>query len=326
LKAISLFSGGLDSQLAACLIKQQGIEVIAITFTTPFFGSDERNAQAAEKLGIEFKQINLGEEYREVLLQPVYGYGKNFNPCIDCHAFMLKKAGGLMQEMGASFIITGEVAGQRPMSQNKGALNSVEKLAGYKGLIVRPLSARLLPVTIPEQEGWIKREQLLDISGRGRTRQMELASQFGIEDYPTPAGGCLLTEQNFAHRLRLYLDKNPDASLDAIRVLKYGRHFYLNDTTLLVVGRNNADNVKLLELAQSPDYVLKVATHPGPVGLIRAAGDADEDILKYAGAIVARYSDAKAEPLASVKISRGNSEPQFIEVEPLHPDQVTPTI
>ncbi|HEX3011945.1 MAG TPA: tRNA 4-thiouridine(8) synthase ThiI [Syntrophomonadaceae bacterium] len=327
MKAISLFSGGLDSQLAAYLIKQQGIEVIAITFTTPFFGGDDRNAAAAEKLGIEFLRIALGQEYKDVLQHPVYGYGKNMNPCIDCHAFMLKKARELMGSMGASFLVTGEVLGQRPMSQNKSALNAVDKLSGCKGLIVRPLSARLLPITIPEQEKWIDRERLLDISGRGRTRQMELANKFGIEDYPTPAGGCLLTEQNFANRLKLYLQKNPDAQLDSLQVLKYGRHFYLDDRTLLLVGRNKADNLKLLELANSGDYLIKVINYPGPVGLIPAPDTVDKELLRNAGAIVARYSDANKETLATVKISRqDNPFEQIFEVAPLPPEEVIPAI
>jgi tRNA U34 2-thiouridine synthase MnmA/TrmU len=240
---------------------------------------------------------------------------------------MLKKAGEFMENIGASFLVSGEVVGQRPMSQNKSALNAVDKLSGCKGLIVRPLSARLLPITIPEQEKWIDREQLLDISGRGRGRQMELAQQFGIEDYPTPAGGCLLTEQNFANRLMLYLQKNPDAALDRLRILKYGRHFYLDETTLLIVGRNNADNLKLLELAGSEDYILKVSTHPGPVGLIPAAGAVNSEILRHAGAIVARYSDAHNDAKAVVKISRpGDFTEEFIEVAPLSPSEVTPTI
>lgn len=327
MKAISLFSGGLDSQLAAYLIKQQGIEVIGVNFTTPFFGSEDRTADAAEKLGIELIHFKLGKGYKELLQNPVYGYGKNFNPCIDCHAFMLKNAGELMKNMGASFLVSGEVVGQRPMSQNKSSLNAVDKLSGYRGLIVRPLSARLLSASIPEQEKWIEREQLLDISGRARTRQMELAQQFGIEDYPTPAGGCLLTEQNFANRLKLYLQKNPDALLDSLQVLKYGRHFYLDDTTLLIVGRNKADNLKLLELAGSQDYILKVVTHPGPAGLILTAADVDNEILRHASAIVARYSDAHNEPMAAVKVSRkSDSTEQTIDVVPLSPAEVTPTI
>ena len=202
-KAISLFSGGLDSQLAVRLIQNQGIVVTGINFSSPFFGADKRTERAAHDLGIDLRVEPVGEEYLErVLKNPVYGYGKNMNPCIDCHAFMFRKAGDLMEELGASFIITGEVLGQRPMSQNRSALNAVDKLSGYKGYIVRPLSARLLEATVPEKEGWIQRELLLDISGRSRTRQMKLAEEYGIKEYPSPAGGCLLTEQNFARRLK----------------------------------------------------------------------------------------------------------------------------
>jgi tRNA-specific 2-thiouridylase len=184
LRALSLFSGGLDSQLAVKIIQEQGIEVIGLHFTTPFFGGSREISKAASDLGIEFREIDISEDYiPRVLLNPVYGYGKNFNPCIDCHAYMLNWAGKLMKEYEASFIITGEVVGQRPMSQNRSALNAVDKLSGYKGLVLRPLSARLLEESIPEKEGWVDREQLLDINGRGRIRQMELALEWKQAPY-----------------------------------------------------------------------------------------------------------------------------------------------
>lgn len=302
MKAISLFSGGLDSQLAAILIKQQGIEVIGVNFKSPFFGDDASNAQAAENLGIDFRILDMDNEYLDkVLKNPVYGYGKNMNPCIDCHAYMLRKAGEFMQESGASFLITGEVVGQRPMSQNKSALNAVDKLSGLKGFIVRPLSAKLLPITIPEEKGWIDRNQLLDISGRGRNRQMELAEAFGIHDYPTPAGGCLLTESKFAGRLRKLLEVKPDSKIDEINICRVGRHIYIGDNNLLVVGRNHAENEYLQNLATASDYLFKVIDRPGPLGLLQNNNVTTAD-LEFAAAIVARYSDAKNDTTANVKV------------------------
>lgn len=308
MKAVSLFSGGLDSQLAVYLIKRQDIQVVAINFKTPFFGADDRAYKAARHLEVELHTVNLGQEYMEVLQNPVYGYGKNLNPCIDCHAFMLRKAGQFMKEVEASFLVTGEVLGQRPMSQNKTSLKTVEKLSGYQGLIVRPLSARLLPETIPEQKGWIDRDKLWDISGRGRIRQMELAAQFGIADYPNPAGGCLLTEPSFAQRLKIYLSINNNAVIDTLEVLKAGRHFYIDGNNLLIVGRNHADNVKLTELALPDDYLIKVVDHPGPVGLLRPMIDLEEINLADAASIVARYSDAKDKDIARVKVYQANDE------------------
>lgn len=321
MKAISLFSGGLDSQLAVCLLKEQGVEVIALNFATPFFGATQKTYQAARDLQVELKTIDISDVYMDkVLRNPVYGYGKNINPCIDCHAFMLKTAGQYMESLGASFLATGEVLGQRPMSQNKSSLQAVEKLSGLRGLIVRPLSGRLLPPTIPENEGWIDREKLQDISGRSRKRQMELAGQYNITDYPSPAGGCLLTDQNFARRLFDLLAKNPTPRMDDIEILKVGRHFQLQPEVLLVIGRNQGENEQLKNLSRPGDLLLKVADRPGPTALIRGSDVLVEAQLLYSASLVARYSDAKNEALASVKIlGFDESEKQILEVTPAPP-------
>mgnify|MGYP001275308707 CR=1 FL=1 len=329
MKAISLFSGGLDSQLAVKLMQNQGIEVTAITFDSPFFGANERTKKAARHLGIEWLVQPVGDEYFEkVLKNPVYGYGKNLNPCIDCHAFMFRKAGDLMQDLGASFIITGEVLGQRPMSQNRSALNAVDKLSGYKGYIVRPLCGQLLDATIPEKEGWIDRQMLLDISGRSRTRQMQLAEKYGIQEYPSPAGGCLLTEQNYVRRLKHLMSLIENPRPEHLGILRVGRHFYLQEGLLLAVGRNHAENERLESLATSSDLLLKVTDRPGPVGLLRAILPVDiESYLNYAGSIVARYSDAKNESTARLKIYTPDGQIiNAIEVTPLSPDRVPATI
>lgn len=327
MKAISLFSGGLDSQLAVCLIKDQGIEVEGINFVTPFFGAEERTRQAALDLNIDFHFMDIGPDYMDVLKNPVYGYGKNINPCIDCHAYMFKKAGEYMREIGADFLISGEVMGQRPMSQNKSALSAVDKLSGNRGLIVRPLSAQLLPATIPETEGWLDRSKLLAISGRSRNEQMRLAEHYGIIDYPSPAGGCLLTDENFAKKLRRLLALRPAADASACEILKLGRHFYLADDQLLVVGRNHSENERLQELADEHDYLFKVTDRPGPLGLLRPLNHDDPAELELAARIVARYSDAKTEPTAQVKISQpAVNEDTILQVVPLPAEQVPATI
>ncbi len=327
MKAVSLFSGGLDSQLAVCIVKEQGVEIVGVHFKTPFFGGGKYVTEAAQQLGIDLMVVDVSDDYLGVLKNPRYGYGKNMNPCTDCHGFMLKKAGQIMEEIGARFIITGEVLGQRPKSQTKAALRQVEKLSGYAGFILRPLSAKLLPPTVPEQEGWVDREKLLDISGRSRLRQMELAEKYGLRDYPSPAGGCLLTQENFAHRLRRLLEACPEAKAEDMHILRYGRHFYLSEKTLLVVGRNREENAQLLSLARSSDYLLKVKTHPGPIGLVRPLENDTTDFeLAEAAAIVARYSDAREHSSALVKITNASGYDVEITVAPLAPSDVPPSV
>lgn len=324
IRAISLFSGGLDSLLAIAVLKQQGIDVVALNFKTPFFGASTSNYTAAQQLEVPLYVLDIGDEYCSQLLRnPRYGYGKNMNPCIDCHGFMLKKAGDYMEQVGASFLCTGEVLGQRPMSQNKSALKTVEKLSTYADYIVRPLSAQLLDPTIPEKRGWIDRSRLLDLSGRSRVKQMQLAESFGIKEYPSPAGGCLLTDANFSRRLQHLMAHTDTLKPAALELLKVGRHFVLNEDTVLVVGRNHSENLKLEELLQPGDLRIKVSDFPGPSGLLRSDQPADQKLLHLTAGIVARYSDAKNNPHTTVKITAGDgSEPMLIKVAPLAPDQV----
>jgi len=324
MKALSLFSGGLDSQLSVCLIKQQGIEVVGINFVTPFFGAGDKTIQAANDLGIELLTPNISEVYiPKVLRNPVYGYGKNFNPCIDCHGFMLKLAGEMMNDLEASFLITGEVVGQRPMSQNKSAMNAVDKLSGQRGFILRPLCAKLLDPSEPEKRGWIDREKLLDISGRSRTRQMELAEHFGITDYPSPAGGCLLTDAGYTNRLRKYFDLVPDPDPDQLAVIKLGRHFYLRDKLLLIVGRNQSENNLIQQNVLPGDILMKVADRPGPLAMIRSTDVIDDGEMELAASIVARYSDARDLDEALVKVIRPDrNDEQMLSVVPMASDAV----
>src|SRR4030043_1004028 len=224
MKAIALLSGGLDSTLAARLVLDQGIELEALNFMTVFCTCPNKGAtclasqKAVETLGIPLKVFNVSEEYLNVVRNPKHGYGSNMNPCIDCRIFMLKKAKVYMEESGASFIITGEVLGQRPMSQRRDAMRLIEKEAGLEGLILRPLSAQFLPVTLPEKEIWINRETLLGIQGRSRKPQMKLADHYGIRDYPCPAGGCLLTDPQFANRMKDLMLYSPNFSLNDVHL------------------------------------------------------------------------------------------------------------
>ena len=223
-----------------------------------------------------------------------------------------------MKKSGASFIFSGEVLGQRPMSQNKSSLMAVEKLSGYKGLILRPLSALLLPVTIPEEKGWVDRTKLLGISGRSRKIQIQLAQDYGIVDYPSPAGGCLLTNPGYSKRLKQYLDLFPAATPDEFSILLVGRHFYVSPHYLLVIGRNHTENERLLQIAETGDYLLKVKNRPGPQGLIRSGNmqDITRNDLENSAAMVARYSDAKDEELVPVKLFSLEQEMEDLFVTP----------
>ncbi len=298
-KAIALLSGGLDSILAVKLILQQGIEVEAVNFLTAFYasagnGTSGLTAQsAADKLGIKLKIFEAGKKYFEIVKRPKYGYGSNMNPCIDCRIFMLKKAADYMRKSGASFLITGEVLGERPMSQRRDAMRVIERDAALEGLILRPLSAKLLKPTIPEEKGVIDREKLLAINGRSRKPQIQLANQLGINDYPVPAGGCLLTDPGFSNRIRDLIRHKPDFDIDDIRLLKIGRHFRLAPEAKLVVGRNKEENNELLKLAKEDDFCFYPVKTKGPVGIGR--GVFSKDYILRASNIIARYSDGSSD-------------------------------
>jgi tRNA-uridine 2-sulfurtransferase len=297
MKAIALLSGGLDSTIAARVMMEQGVELEALNFMTVFCTCTNRGAtclasqKAVETLGIPLKVFNVSEEYLGVVKHPQHGYGRNMNPCIDCRIFMLKKAKAYMEESGAVFIVTGEVLGQRPMSQRKDAMHLIEKEAGLEGLILRPLSAKVLPTTIPEKEGWVDRERLLNISGRSRKPQIELADHYGIHDYPCPAGGCLLTDPGFAKRMKDLMVYNPQFSLNDVHLLKMGRHFRFSNGVKLVVGRNEEENQKIQTFAQGEDILLKVSSFPGPLSLLR--GKLNEGDIEKAAAITVHYGKGK---------------------------------
>ena len=297
MKAIALLSGGLDSTIAARVMMEQGVELEALNFMTVFCTCTNRGAtclasqKAVETLGIPLKVFNVSEEYLDVVKHPQHGYGRNMNPCIDCRIFMLKKAKAYMEESGAVFIVTGEVLGQRPMSQRKDAMHLIEKEAGLEGFILRPLSAKVLPTTIPEKEGWVDRERLLNISGRSRKPQIELADHYGIHDYPCPAGGCLLTDPGFAKRMKDLMVYDPQFSLNDVHLLKMGRHFRFSNGVKLVVGRNEEENQKIQTFAQGEDILLKVSSFPGPLSLLR--GKLNEGDIEKAAAITVHYGKGK---------------------------------
>ncbi|MCK4547610.1 MAG: tRNA 4-thiouridine(8) synthase ThiI [Candidatus Eisenbacteria sp.] len=288
-KAVGLFSGGLDSVLAARLLMNQQIEVHALTLESPFFGS-ERGIRAGAVMGIPVEVRDVTDLICRLVEDPPHGHGKNLNPCLDCHAMMFREAGVFMEEMGADFLFSGEVLGQRPFSQNYQAMLQVADLSGYGQYIVRPLSARLLPRTKPEEEGSVDREKLLDIQGRSRARQMALAYEWGIKEYASPAGGCCLTDPGFCGRLSDLLRHNRPLDRRAVRLLKYGRHFRLGERVKAIVGRKHSENQALEGLSIPEDVVLEVQTYPGPTVLV--TGPADAGDVHRAAELAVRYSDA----------------------------------
>ena len=309
-KAVALLSGGLDSTLAVKLMKEQGVDVKAVAIKTPFcdfdcgHGCGFRVKEVAEKLGVELKTFYLGDEYLEMLKNPKHGYGSGMNPCIDCREMMFKVAKDYMQEIDAKFIITGEVLEQRPMSQNPRALKIIEKESGLEGKVLRPLSAKHLPETEAEKTGLVHREQLLSIKGRTRKTQIELAKNFGITDYPNSAGGCLLTDPQFARKVKDLFVHTEKPTLNDTELLKVGRHLRIADNTKLIVGRNKDENDVLSSLALPDDLLLEVKDHKGPVALLR--GNFDENVMQLASSIVHRYSDAPKDEKCVVTIKNND--------------------
>ena len=300
IKAVALFSGGLDSILAVKLIQKQGIEVKGVNFITPFFGV-EKTCLTIKNLDMDLEIIDITQELLKILRNPKHGLGKNMNPCIDCHTLMFKKAGEYMTRIGASFILSGEVLGERPMSQNRNSLSIIERESGFEGRILRPLSALLLTETIPEKKGLVNRNKLLDISGRSRKRQMKLAVEMGIEDYPSPAGGCKLTEPIFARRLGDLFNQE-SFSLEEIELLKLGRHFRLSRDIKLVVGRNKEENEKIKKYFQEGDFLFKAKNLKGPVSLLKKGTNVTNQLIDKSCQITARYCDRNEEENEEVSI------------------------
>jgi len=315
IRAISLFSGGLDSIVSVQLIREQGIEVLGLTFRTPFFGADKPRA-AARMIDLPLEVLDITEVHLAVVRAPRYGYGKNMNPCIDCHTLMLRIAGEKMKEKGYDFIFTGEVLGQRPMSQSRQMLHVVAKNSGWADFILRPLSARLLPETLPEMEGKVDRARLLDISGRGRKRQMELAEGYGIKEYANPAGGCLLTDPMFSRRLKDLFARHPDFTPRDLELLKVGRHIRLDGPYKVIVGRNKGDNQALEPLTGDRDAVFQMRDFPGPLCML--PGNGPDEVRREAAAICAAYGDTpKGAEEVTVKCRQGG-ETSLLRVKPVN--------
>jgi tRNA U34 2-thiouridine synthase MnmA/TrmU len=319
-KVVALLSGGLDSQLAVKMMQKQGFEVSAVAIKTPFCDFDCGRGcgfeirERADTLGVDLKTVYLGDEYIEMLKNPKHGFGSGMNPCIDCRAMMFEAAKKHMNEIGAEFIISGEVLGQRPMSQHGPALRTIEKESKLKGKIVRPLSGRLLPKTEPEQSGLIKREDLGMIKGRSRKMQLQMAKEFGIEDPPNAGGGCLLTDPAFSLRAKDLFQHVETPTTNDIDLLKIGRQFRFDKKTKLVVGRNKDENEIIKSLKLPKDILLEARDHVGPISILR--GENLENHLQFAAGITLRYSDAPKDESGFVVIEK-NDKKSEIQTEPL---------
>ena len=285
--AIALISGGLDSLLAANLIKNQGVRVVGLHYKIPFCKTNLK--ESFPDIGIPLVEFDLTAEFLALLVKPRYGFGSHMNPCIDCKILMLKKTKELLERFEAKFIITGEVLGQRPMSQNKQSLEAIKRDSGLEDLLLRPLSAQFFPPTLAEREGWVDRKKLLGFNGRQRRPQMELAKAMGIQKYATPAGGCLLTDPCFSQRLK-ELMSHGELNAPNLELLKVGRHFRVADKAKLVVGRNEKENSRIVELSGPRDYLfLPREDIAGPTCLAR--GELNPEQLELCGRIVCAYCD-----------------------------------
>jgi tRNA U34 2-thiouridine synthase MnmA/TrmU len=316
IKALVLMSGGLDSSLAVKLMLEQGISVIGVKFSSPFCTCDQQGRcfakDTAIKLGIPFKIVSKGVDYLKIIRQPKHGYGSGMNPCIDCRIFMLKKAKEIAKEVGAKFIVTGEVLGQRPMSQHLSALKKIEKETNLEGKILRPLSAKHLPITEPEIKNWVDREKLLAITGRSRKVQFELAKNLGIDEYACPAGGCLLTVKQFANKICDLFKHKKQVTWNDVLLLKIGRH-YRFDRSKIIVGRDELENKILLNRKQKADYVFEVLNHGSPITLLQ--GIKNNQSIKIAAGLTAKYADCRDQ---KVMVKYGATKPvKSIVVEAL---------
>lgn len=294
IKVLVLLSGGLDSTLAVKALVEQGIAATALVFKSLFFGSAKAE-ESAKALGVPLKIIDFSKKHLEMVKKPKYGYGKGFNPCVDCHLLMLKEAKA-MTKIGTKkplydFVATGEVLGERPMSQNKGAMEIIEKESGLTGYLLRPLSAQLLKETIPEKNNWVDRKKLFNIYGRSRKKQMELAKKWGIKKYPSPAGGCLLCEIEFGKKMRELLVIRSKANENDIQLLKIGRHFW-SGKTKIIVGRNHQENLQIKKLAKKRDVLMELKDIPCPTILVRSyeKKKLEEAVLEEAKKLLIKYS------------------------------------
>lgn len=328
-KTIGLLSGGLDSTLATRIMKKLGFEVMVLNFSSPFctcthagHGCKNEAKRLADELGMPARVEFMGKEYIDLVRNPKFGYGKNMNPCVDCRIMIFKRARQVMEEEGAAFIFTGEVLGQRGMSQKRDRMLLIEREAGLSGLVVRPLSAKLLPPTIPEKEGIIDRDKMLDIHGRSRKEQIRVArDEFGMTENLCSSGGCLLTDPSFSKRMKDLLDNDDTAGVKDARLLRVGRHFRVSDELKLIVGRDQDENEKLQKMAAPDDFIFFPAEARGP--LVVAKGKLSGETLPMVGAITARYCDRENGESVAIKYQRKSDEHVFkISAAPMPDDKL----
>lgn len=308
-KAIVMISGGLDSLLAVKIMQKHGIDIIGLHFILTFTNSSIKKEKDGykelkfdERFGINVLNIFNDLEYFKIIEKPKFGYGQGINPCIDCKIYMFRKAKELMKEYDASFIVTGEVLGQRPMSQLKRQIEIIERESGLEGLILRPLSALILPETIPEKNGIVDRNKLFGICGRGRNIQIELVKEFGIKDYPPPGGGCMLTDKIFSKRVKDLFNNKKEYTLTDLHLLKLGRHFRI-DKKKIIVGRNKKENEELEDLASELNYTIFIPVDvPGPT--IVVDGEIDKDIEEIVSQLLFKYSDSDGKDVILVNIKK----------------------
>ncbi|MBW9155319.1 tRNA 4-thiouridine(8) synthase ThiI [Clostridium tagluense] len=318
--ALAMVSGGLDSILAAKLVKDQGIEVIGICFKSYFF-NEENALKIVKQIDIPLVVVDFSEEHFEMVKNPKHGHGKNMNPCIDCHAMMMRRCGELLEKFHADFIITGEVLNQRPMSQNRSALDIVKNECGIGHKILRPLCAKNLKPTEMELDGLIDREALLDISGRNRKVQMELAEKWGIKDYPSPAGGCKLTEPNYSVRLRELIEHKEDTSKIDLDLLKIGRHFRLSKDAKIISTRTQEEGELIKPLLRPEDLIFQTRDYNGST--IAIIGEATNEDIEFAAKISGRYCKGKDEKMVSVKYGKyGDPLDGSIEIAPATEEEI----
>ena len=314
-RAVALLSGGLDSTLAAKLMLDQGIELVGLYLSAPWGCCDVSKAShAARALGIEFRVEKMTEEYITVIRSPKYGYGSSMNPCVDCRIYMFGKARELMVAWGASFMVTGEVLGQRPMSQMSRALAIIERDAGLQRRVVRPLSALAMDPTIPEETGVVDRSKLYGITGRSRKPQMALAQELGILDYPTPAGGCLLTDEEFGNRVRDLFDHQVKVGLDDMELLRLGRQFRLTPATKVIIGRNEGENRTLEQYLTDDRALLVPVEFPGPSAMI--VGTVTDEAKQIAGQLIAHYTKPEKLPADAAVTYRQDGATETLPLAP----------
>ncbi|HOX39306.1 MAG TPA: hypothetical protein PL033_15100 [Candidatus Brocadiia bacterium] len=326
IRVVVLFSGGLDSSLAVRLMQNQGLDVTALTCINAFSpelkqrrGSGAR--RMARQLGVPLIMHEFTDQLIKLVENPPHGYGSNMNPCVDCHCHMLKYVAGLIAEGKYHFVATGEVLGQRPMSQRKPVMMHIDKEAGLGRMVLRPLSAKCMPITIPEEKGWVDREKLKDFNGRSRKPQMQLAKEFGFREYQTPAGGCLLTDPQFAFRVKDLKEHEGLTEAD-VEIMKVGRYFRLSDSARIIVGRNQADNQALQVMSLPGDVRLRAASAPGPTAVLRVPADEDSqttiaammtaqpcpELLTLAAELVAAHCPKlESDPTAGIRLQRGDA-------------------